>query len=237
MDPEMMAQLPEHYLLASVIFAGAAKSDKDLFEKDAPAFGYTIKNRSIYRNKPIRDVILSPNQYYEVGSNEQAKFFMSKTNPESLTKEEQYYVKRSLQLAKAVIEGRMEDPTNGADMAFKPEDPTYESLSKKFGSDSVDPGNNYYEQKYKSGAHEYYREQYKPYPKKKQKPSTRDIQTGLQYLDYNVGDIDGKYGPMTTEAVIQFQIDNGLEPDGIAGKNTWKVMQNILTSDDVIVDE
>lgn len=32
---------------------------------------------------------------------------------------------------------------------------------------------------------------------------------------------DGKFGEITREAVIAFQKNNGLEPDGIVGKNTW----------------
>ena len=44
---------------------------------------------------------------------------------------------------------------------------------------------------------------------------------------YNVGPIDGIYGPMTMQAVIDFQRDNGLVPDGIVGPMTWAAIDEI----------
>ncbi|MGB7999057.1 MAG: peptidoglycan-binding protein [Anaerobacillus sp.] len=41
------------------------------------------------------------------------------------------------------------------------------------------------------------------------------------YYNYTV---DGIYGPITAQAVRAFQSDNGLSVDGIAGKNTWSVL-------------
>ncbi|MCA0991992.1 MULTISPECIES: peptidoglycan-binding protein [Bacillales] len=41
------------------------------------------------------------------------------------------------------------------------------------------------------------------------------------YYNYTV---DGIYGPITEQAVRAFQADNGLSVDGIAGKNTWSVL-------------
>ncbi|MBN8209408.1 peptidoglycan-binding protein [Bacillus sp. NTK071] len=41
------------------------------------------------------------------------------------------------------------------------------------------------------------------------------------YYNYSV---DGIYGPITKQAVRAFQADNGLAVDGIAGKNTWSVL-------------
>lgn len=47
------------------------------------------------------------------------------------------------------------------------------------------------------------------------------LQRILFSIGYNPGPIDGIFGPLTQRAVIAFQIDNGLVPDGIVGPNTW----------------
>lgn len=49
----------------------------------------------------------------------------------------------------------------------------------------------------------------------------------LQFLLYNYGydiDIDGIFGPATQRAVILFQQENGLDPDGLVGNNTWRTL-------------
>lgn len=46
------------------------------------------------------------------------------------------------------------------------------------------------------------------------------IQQRLQELGYDPGAADGIYGTRTQNAVIAFQKDQGLDADGIAGKNT-----------------
>jgi peptidoglycan hydrolase-like protein with peptidoglycan-binding domain len=46
------------------------------------------------------------------------------------------------------------------------------------------------------------------------------VQERLQQLGYFKANITGYFGPVTKEAVIQFQKDKGLEPDGIVGTNT-----------------
>ena len=40
-------------------------------------------------------------------------------------------------------------------------------------------------------------------------------------IGYDPGPIDGIFGPLTRSAVVKFQIDNGLVPDGIVGPRTW----------------
>lgn len=50
------------------------------------------------------------------------------------------------------------------------------------------------------------------------------IQTKLQELGYYNYDIDGVYGSRTTKAVIAFQKDNNLSPDGIAGTKTLEAL-------------
>ncbi len=46
------------------------------------------------------------------------------------------------------------------------------------------------------------------------------IQQRLQELGYDPGEADGIYGARTQNAVTAFQRDQGLDADGIAGKNT-----------------
>ena len=56
------------------------------------------------------------------------------------------------------------------------------------------------------------------------------LQSGLkQPLGYNVGAIDGVFGPSTENAVKQFQRDRGLVADGIVGHKTWEAFEAALT--------
>ena len=49
----------------------------------------------------------------------------------------------------------------------------------------------------------------------------RNVQTRLQELGYYQGRIDGKFGRASVNALKNFQTNNGLKADGIAGKNTY----------------
>ena len=51
-----------------------------------------------------------------------------------------------------------------------------------------------------------------------------DLQRRLSRLGYYFGSIDGDFGVATQNAVIQFQENNGLSADGIAGPATWGVL-------------
>lgn len=51
------------------------------------------------------------------------------------------------------------------------------------------------------------------------------LQLWLLSLSYIPGPIDGIFGSMTKQAVIHFQKDNSLTPDGVVGPITWKVLQ------------
>jgi len=54
--------------------------------------------------------------------------------------------------------------------------------------------------------------------------AVREIQTRLKNWGYYNGEVDGIYGSRTTAAVKQFQKNNGLAADGIAGPQTLKAM-------------
>lgn len=47
----------------------------------------------------------------------------------------------------------------------------------------------------------------------------------LSFL-YPIEDLDGIFGPETERAVRAFQTENGLDVDGIVGRNTWNVLNN-----------
>lgn len=58
----------------------------------------------------------------------------------------------------------------------------------------------------------------------------KSIQRALNERGYYAGGVDGIFGTKTKNAVINFQKDNGLSPDGIAGKQTLKAL-GISTTD------
>jgi peptidoglycan hydrolase-like protein with peptidoglycan-binding domain len=51
--------------------------------------------------------------------------------------------------------------------------------------------------------------------------AVRGLQRMLLSRDYEVGEIDGVFGPKTKAAVNAFQSDHGLDVDGIVGPKTW----------------
>lgn len=55
-----------------------------------------------------------------------------------------------------------------------------------------------------------------------------EIQALLAKIGYRPGPIDGIFGSQTQQAVIQFQRDNGLTPDGIIGPNTYNALEPLL---------
>lgn len=56
----------------------------------------------------------------------------------------------------------------------------------------------------------------------------RELQNKLASLGYDVGPIDGIFGPRTERAVIQFQKNNGLKVDGIVGPQTYGMLENLV---------
>ena len=52
------------------------------------------------------------------------------------------------------------------------------------------------------------------------------LQQKLNSFLYPVGAIDGIFGSQTEKAVQDFQLENGLVPDGIVGNNTWDFLMD-----------
>ena len=52
----------------------------------------------------------------------------------------------------------------------------------------------------------------------------KDLQSRLLTLGYYTGEVDGQFGAMTKEAVIDFQRANGLDADGMVGSETKEVL-------------
>jgi len=124
-------------------FSEATKTSRKAFNKDAVGILWVVKNRV---NRPKRfgasedEVIFAPKQFTGVGGNEWNKAATGK-----LTEDEQWYLKRASQLRKAVDEGKIPDPTGGADHYYNPKlaDPNWGKV---------------YEKTYSSGAHDFHSE-------------------------------------------------------------------------------
>ncbi len=58
---------------------------------------------------------------------------------------------------------------------------------------------------------------------------SHDIQAALKNAGYYQGNVDGKIGPATKDAVKAFQRDNGLEADGVVGRRTWDKLKPYLS--------
>jgi peptidoglycan hydrolase-like protein with peptidoglycan-binding domain len=54
------------------------------------------------------------------------------------------------------------------------------------------------------------------------------LQKALAALGYDVGEVDGAYGPLLAAAIAEFQKDHDLTADGIAGKATIKAVNQAL---------
>ena len=59
-------------------------------------------------------------------------------------------------------------------------------------------------------------------------PNVKLIQSLLARIGYNIGSIDGVFGSQTRNAVMQFQRNNGLTPDGVVGPATWNIFERFL---------
>ena len=59
-------------------------------------------------------------------------------------------------------------------------------------------------------------------------PLVKLLQSVLINLGYDVGSIDGVFGLKTQSAVLEYQRNNGLTPDGIVGSNTWNSLEKFI---------
>lgn len=57
------------------------------------------------------------------------------------------------------------------------------------------------------------------------------LQNVLNELKYYNGGADGKFGPLTRDALAAFQVANGLPGTGVADANTWRALTNASTRD------
>lgn len=64
-------------------------------------------------------------------------------------------------------------------------------------------------------------------------PNVKLIQSLLNRIGYNVGTVDGSFGPRTQQAVMAFQRDNGLTADGVVGPATWRLFERFLLGYDI----
>lgn len=64
-------------------------------------------------------------------------------------------------------------------------------------------------------------------------PDVKLVQSLLNRIGYNAGPVDGDFGTATQQAVIAFQRNNGLYPDGIVGPATWAVFDRLLRGYDI----
>ena len=54
--------------------------------------------------------------------------------------------------------------------------------------------------------------------------AVRELQERLNQIGYDCGEADGKFGTRTKNAVVRFQTERGLDPDGVVGRKTWAAL-------------
>jgi g-D-glutamyl-meso-diaminopimelate peptidase len=65
-------------------------------------------------------------------------------------------------------------------------------------------------------------------------PNVKLVQSLLNKIGYSAGAVDGSFGAGTQQAVIRFQRDYGLTPDGVIGPATWAVLERLLLGYDTV---
>jgi peptidoglycan hydrolase-like protein with peptidoglycan-binding domain len=56
----------------------------------------------------------------------------------------------------------------------------------------------------------------------------KDVQTALKAAGFYTGNVDGKLGPKTKRAIVEFQKAKGLKADGKVGPKTWTELEKYL---------
>lgn len=56
----------------------------------------------------------------------------------------------------------------------------------------------------------------------------KEIQAALKAANFYTGDIDGRIGPKTKRAIMEFQKAKGLKADGKVGPKTWAELEKYL---------
>ena len=62
------------------------------------------------------------------------------------------------------------------------------------------------------------------------KPTTRQIQQALKNAGFYQSAVDGKIGPVTRDAIKEFQRVHGLTDDGVVGRRTWATLSTYAES-------
>jgi len=62
------------------------------------------------------------------------------------------------------------------------------------------------------------------------------LQNKLGGYGYYKGPVDGRFGANTLSAVIQFQMDSGLDADGVVGLSTWEALKISAAPVRLVVD-
>ena len=65
-------------------------------------------------------------------------------------------------------------------------------------------------------------------PEAKSRPTVKQVQSALANAGYDPGEIDGKRGRQTRDAIRAFQRAHGLSVDGKIGKKTWELLKEYL---------
>jgi spore germination cell wall hydrolase CwlJ-like protein len=110
--------IPPYMLEAATLFAEGDKSSLKNFETDIRKISSVIGNRTLRPNRfgaTRQEVILAPDQFTGVGSDEFMKPIEGR-----LTKEEELYFKKCMQVAGMAQRGELKDEANGADHYYNP---------------------------------------------------------------------------------------------------------------------
>ncbi len=67
-------------------------------------------------------------------------------------------------------------------------------------------------------------------------PDVLEVQTLLAAYGFDPGPLDGVFGPLSYQALRQFQKRQGLKDDGVAAPDTWRALTKLLGNDGADAD-